>query len=580
MSYVDIFWDRNKNKIHVVERNNGIREFKVYKPIYSFYYEDETGTYKSLYGTNIRKVTAKTYEEYENLLLKAKSEKKITYEADVKPEFRVLAKHYPDSPAPTLNIALLDIETMFYPQKSYAPPTDPFAEITGITVHLSWTGDLISLILYPPKHLKCKYTWEEAQEIASKFDNTIIFRSELELLETLFDLLEDADVISGYNSTGFDLPYIVNRAERLKKGLSNRLCLWGQKPREKKYRDKYGGDKITYTLIGRVHLDYIDLYQKHNPQQLHSYRLDAVAEHEKLGNKVPNPYTFDVLYLEYLELFIEYNRQDVHLLHLIDKNKKFIQLANQVAHANSVPLPTTMGTVQLVEQAIMNEAHNRDMILPNRAIDVDEEEIQEIDTNIFNFDNENEDDEEYSYNNHIVIKEKLPVVGAYVADPVKGRHDNVGAIDIKSMYPNTIMSLNMSPETLFGQIRPIETDALIHERLKKLKKNNRPQAWNGLFAILEYTYVMEKRTDKILTIDFIGNETIQMTASELYEFIFASNLTISANGTIFSNDSIGIIPSILMKWFSERKAMQAIEKKYTDMIKGVKISKELLSALT
>ena len=59
------------------------------------------------------------------------------------------------------------------------------------------------------------------------------------------------------------------------------------------------------------------------------------------------------------QLFIEYNIQDTILLKKIDDKLQFIDLANTIAHDNTVPYPTTMGAVATTEQAIINEAHRR-----------------------------------------------------------------------------------------------------------------------------------------------------------------------------------------------------------------------------
>ena len=66
------------------------------------------------------------------------------------------------------------------------------------------------------------------------------------------------------------------------------------------------------------------------------------------------------------ETFIEYNRQDVALLDKLDKKLRFIDLSNELAHANTVLLQTTMGAVAVTEQAIINEAHRRGLQVPNR----------------------------------------------------------------------------------------------------------------------------------------------------------------------------------------------------------------------
>ena len=153
-----------------------------------------------------------------------------------------------------------------------------------------------------------------------------------------------------------------------------------------------------------------------------------------------------------------------------------------------------------------------------------------------------------------------PVVGAYVAKPKTGLHDHVGCVDINSLYPSAIRALNMSPETLVGQVRHTETMALIEQRIGEGTK--RAEAWDGLFCTLEVQH-MQSRDSTVLTIDFIDHltdvvTTREMTGRELHDHIFdpANHLCITANGTIFSTAKEGIIPALLAKWYSERREMQ------------------------
>ena len=77
---------------------------------------------------------------------------------------------------------------------------------------------------------------EEVERISSKFDNTFVFEKEEDLLKTFLDLIEDADVLSGWNSEGYDIPYMINRVTRvLSKDDTRRFCLFGQYPKERKF---------------------------------------------------------------------------------------------------------------------------------------------------------------------------------------------------------------------------------------------------------------------------------------------------------------------------------------------------------
>src|SRR5262249_8799687 len=137
----------------------------------------------------------------------------------------------------------------------------------------------------------------EAKIIEGEFEDTIIFDDEKELLRQFLHAIEDVDVLSGWNSSDYDIPYLVNRVKMLLGSeATKQFCLWKQAPKEREYTNKFGRIVKTYDLIGRVHLDYIELYIKHNTQQRLSYALNAIGEIEVGESKTPYEGTLDDLY--------------------------------------------------------------------------------------------------------------------------------------------------------------------------------------------------------------------------------------------------------------------------------------------
>ena len=535
MSYVDSIWDREKDIIYVVERDpKKGRIYQEFPARYVFYYPDQRGKYKSIYGDNLSKVTSKSYKEF-------MKEKKIhsghdLYESDINPIFRNLEENYLGKDAPNLNVAFWDIEVDFDPERGYASPDDAFMPITAIAVHLQWLDTLVCLAV-PPKTL----TMAQAEEQVKDFPNTHLFETEAEMLEMFLQLIEDADVLSGWNSEGFDMPYTVNRIiKALSKEDTRRLCLWGQMPKKREY-EKYGKQAVTYDLVGRVHLDSLELYRKYTYEERHTYRLDAIGEMEIGENKTVYEGTLDQLYNNDFKKFIEYNRQDCALLDKLDKKLKFLSLANTLAHECTVLLQTTMGAVAVTEQAIVNEAHHRGLIVPSRPIRDEEANNQ--------------------------------AAGAYVAYPKKGIHEWIGSIDINSLYPSAIRALNMGPETIVGQLRQDRTDQFVQEQMLVHKKSF-AAAWEGIFGSLEYDAVMRKDKAFEITVDWENGESDVVSAAEVYRLIFESNQPwmLSANGTIFTYENEGIIPGLLKRWYAERKDMQKKLKAAIDA--GNKIEEE------
>lgn len=541
--YVDALHDRKKDRILVAERVNGVRIQKEYPVNYSFYYESKYGPYETIYGDAVDKKVIHSGQKFhaEKKAMKAAGVK--LFESDINVVFKCLEDHYTGADTPSLNLCFFDIEVAVDPNRGFAPIDDTFNPVTAISVYLSHTGKLITLAVPPPT-----ITFEEALAIQNQFDNTFMYESEAEMLDVFLTLIQDSDVISGWNSTGYDIPYMVGRINRvLGEEENDRWCLWGQPPKHRTY-EKFKKKSFTYDLVGRVHLDYLELYQKHNPQQLHSYRLDFVGEIEVGENKTPYEGTLDDLYKKDFFKFIEYNRQDVMLLVKIDKKKKFIELANQIAHVNTVLLKTTMGSVALIEQAIILHAHSKGKIGP----DANEDDEFAYEQSLLDDDEEEE--------------EKAGAVGAYVARPKTGFHEWIGCCDINSLYPSTLRALNMSPETLFAQLRQDHTDKMIADKIAAGVE--RSDLWEGVFSSVEYEMVMS-RSDDLIIVDFVSGDSAEITAKEVYEMVFASGepLCLSANGTIFRTDISGTIPSLLAEWYADRKIMQAREKIWNQLSK-------------
>lgn len=558
--YVDAIYKKEHDEIHVVERNaEGERIYRVLPANYVFYYPDPRGRYTSIFGDICQKFSSSSNKAFMREKMLVQRTKRL-FESDINPVFRCLEETYRHVEAPALNLCFFDIEVAFDTKRGFAPTEDPFNEVTAISCHLSHINKMITLVLCPPT-----LTTDQAEVITNKFEDTFLFDSEAELLKTFLEVIQDSDVMSGWNSTGFDIPYLVNRIIRvLGKDFAKQFCLWNEMPKKREYI-KFKKKSTTYDLVGRVHLDYLELYQKHNPQQLHSYRLDFVGEIEVGENKTAYEGTLDDLYKKDFERFVEYNRQDTMLLVKIDAKKKFIELANQIAHTNTVLLKTTMGSVALIEQALVLEAHDLGMVIPDRK----KEEIEADD----DYDDDYDDDDEDGAPKNI----KTNAVGAYVAKPKTGLQEEIGCCDINSLYPSAIRSLNMSPETLIGQIRPTETEALVHQRIA----DGWPASdlWDGVFNIVELDHIHE-RNNSAVTVDFEDGTSRTFRAHELYDYIFMEGrpICVSANGTLFRTDKKGIIPSILERWYSERKTMQARKEAWASLLDGGIPVEEALAA--
>ena len=544
MSYVDAIHSRDEDRIYVVERSpEGKREYKEYPANYVMYYPDPKGKHRSIYGDPVSRFSTRKRQEFEKER-RIHSGKKL-FESDVNVVFRCLSENYLKVDAPKLHTCFFDIEVDFDPDKGFSPTSDPFNPVTAISCYLDWLDQCITLVI-APKHM----TPETANDIVSQFENTMLFTNEKEMFDVFFQLIEDADVLTGWNSEGYDIPYMVNRVTRvMSKDDTRKFCLMGQLPKAREY-ERFGKSETTYDLVGRIHLDYLQLYKKYNYESRHSYKLDSIGEMEVGENKTQYEGTLDQLYNKDFKKFIEYNRQDTMLLVKIHNKLKFLELANQLAHENTVLLPTVMGSVAMIEMAIFNEAHERGLVVPDKKRKVEnEEEVQQA-------------------------------AGAFVATPKRGMHEWVGAVDINSLYPSVIRALNMGGETIVAQVRQTLTDKYMNDKGHRLASEKKRAKdgddavtgsilWENLFGALEYTAIMNQERGTILTVDYEDGRTEEMSAAEIWKMVFDSHRPwmLSANGTIFTYEKEGIVPGLLTRWYTERKSIQkqAKEAYGTDM---------------
>lgn len=511
--------DKERDTIFVVERDeNGKRKYVQYPTRYVFYYPDPKGKYTSIYGDILSRFSTTSSKAF-NKEKKAFYGQKL-FESDLNVVFRCISDYYLDAPVPKLNIGFFDIEADFNKDLGFAPPDDPFNMITAISIHLNWINKTICLVVKPKGMSK-----EDAAEIVGTFDDAILMESEEELLHTFLELIDDVDILSGWNSESFDIPYITNRITLvLGKDYTRKLCLWGQYPKKRKF-DDYGKEKETFDFVGRIHLDYLQLYRKYTYHEMHSYSLDTIAEYELDEHKVEYEGTLDQLYNNDFKKFIAYSIQDTDLLRKLDDKLQFIDLSNVLAHANGVLLPTTMGAVAQTDQAIVNEAWGRGLIVPDK----------------------------------IRGQEHTKAAGAYVANPVKGLHEWIGSMDLNSLYPSILRACNMSPECIIGQIRHTITDPEIAEYVKKYKENPIAKYWEGKFACKEYDLIMDRNRDVPLIVDFEDGTSYTASGAEIYDLIFhnAKPWCITSNATIFTFEKQGVVPGLLERWYAERKILQA-----------------------
>lgn len=556
--YVSTYLDKKKSILKVSERINGQRITTEYPLILEYYVEDENGYYEGTNGKKLKKITYNSAMETKNLLKEYRESGVKTYELGFNLTNKVLYKYYKDSKAPELHKSFFDIEVDRYGFEHLTVKElvdKACCPINAVSIYNNWQDTLFTLMLCPEN-----IPFEEGQKICSSFENTVLFKNEKDLLNGIILLLEDSDALVGYNSNFFDIPYIIRRIENvLGKGESKRINLWDIEPYMKEKTNQFGDKNITYELYGKISVDYLELYKKHERGKKDSYKLDNIAEIELGEKKVQHDESLDDMYRQRYEDFIKYNRQDTLLVKKLDDKLKYINIHNRQCHGICCTYESTMGTVAWVDQAIINSCHE----VGQYVQDSDETKGQEF--------------------NGIIPP------GAYVPTPIPGLHNNIMSFDMASLYPNTCIALNMSSESIVGQVRLTLTKPYLYEKIEtnNLYKNKGEKlpdwgaAWANEWGTVEYREIMNQ-TDTPLILDIEGGGYVQKTAKELYDIIFSdgSNLNISAFGTIFRTDKEGRVSYVFKQWYAQRKKYKKKMGHYEDLESGVKVdSNELINGI-
>lgn len=508
MSYIDIA--QYRDEVHVwgrdIEGNLTKETHDVSEFTYCFIPDNKgNGGYKNIYGTPYRKVSFKNQFEMREFVLSRPNDD--ICESDISPAYKAIHELYHDTDASApMNVGLFDIEVDFDLKdgKGYPRPENPYGEINSIQIYDKKNNRYIMLI---PDHLK------NLIDLKDEYDGLPVkiywTMNEREMLNT-FASLEHIDLYSGWFSDGFDLPYIIKRAEKLfgEKAAKTMFCRDGFKLHSRKFLDGYGNESEKFTLVGRQHVDFMELYKKFNPGQKPSFSLDTICEYEEVGKKVQYEDEGDLgtLYRENPQKFYEYALHDVRLLKDLDKKLGIMDLAIMMARMSLVKVADVTGAVKPIEQNLIKFCReNGNIVLPNKK----ENEVT-----------------------------KIP--GAIVYDTVSGVNSWTISVDLTALYPSTMMMLGLSNETAILQCADKDTDY-----------------WNII-----------AKSDKIVeVVDRDTGEADHVTAKDLHGFIVENGFVVSGNGTIFNGQS-GLLANFVADKVKRRKFHQKISKTTSDSVEA------------
>ena len=412
-----------------------------------------------------------------------------------------------------VNVGTFDIETDY--DNGFPHPNEASQKILSISYKSSKSGlyrvwgygdfNESKALIRPVRYYKCK----DEFELLSKF------------LEFWSDPRHTPDVITGWNTRFFDIPYIINRMSQVL-GIQEiiKLSPW-QLQLEHRKIVRRGSENDVYEIPGIQTLDYMELFQKfgytYGPQE--SYELNHIAN-VVLGEKklsYEEEGSLKNLYKEDHQKYIDYNMKDVELVDRLEEKTGFITLAMTIAYKGGVNYQDTFGVTAIWESIVYRKLFSQKIISPLLPMK------NHPDYEVYRPIGANDDEYEKVYKKHMSkerwLEEKVIISGGYVKEPIIGKHSWIVSFDLNSLYPNILVQYNMSPETL------------VHKN-------------NGVTGVGHY----------------------------LRGVVAKDEYTLTANGSKYRKDFQGIFPKLIEEYYDERKevkklqlaAQREIQKEYTN----------------
>ena len=344
------------------------------------------------------------------------------------------------------------------------------------------------------------------------------------------------DVVCGWNSRWYDMPYIVRRIENVLGKAKSRYI----SPLEdyrivherdlKKLDDKgrpVEKEEIEYVDIkGMFQADALLLYRdKLKVKQAldGGYGLSNVGLAEGLGAKVSYETTLKDLYNQDWQKFYEYNVRDVDLLHDIERNCNLITLARTIAGCG-------LANYDLIYQSTGYLVPTINIFALKHRPDI-----------IFN-----------TYANG--FRKKIKFEGAWVIPPTPGRYSyGTGTDDYNSLYPSGMRMMNLSIETYVGRILDGYEDEV--DENGESKKGGLDNDWMKRGGIDGYPddYVFRLLIDRC---DMETPVTKEVDAKTLRKMLETKLIICPTNMTLFLKHEVkrGVIADWCEVFYNRRKA--------------------------
>ena len=332
-------------------------------------------------------------------------------------------------------------------------------------------------------------------------------KRESDLLEKFLNTLEEIepDILIGYNSDYFDIPYLYYR---IKNTLGDRYA--NRMSPIKIVEEQTWNEDVPIRIAGVTSLDYMRLHKKYSFKDEPSFKLDALGEKYVGQKKIEYEGSLDRLFAEDKEKFIEYNFVDVLILKKLDEKFQYIDLTKNLAHKGKVLYEEVYLSSKIQDGAISSWLLSENIIPPNKDL------------------------------NPLTKKN---YAGGYLFCPKTGIYNYMFDEDLTSLYPSIIMSLNVGKETYVGRVLDLYDD-----------RNNR-------LGLNDLEKMVNEDPEKEMPVENLQRKQNYMKVKDVIDTIKKNNLSITANGVMFRTDKPSTLNVILDKWFDERVMYKKAMKK-------------------
>jgi len=402
--YKNVIEHRGKLLVRGVLDGKEYREKIDYSPTLYAITQDETG-FKNLHGQNLKPIQFDSISKARDFKRNYNTENAPIYGMD-RYHYQYISDNYPEEiefSKEAIKIFTLDIECTA--ENGFPDVENPIEELLCITVKNQSNKQII--------------TWGTGEFKTDRTDVTYIrCKSEKALIMEFmkFWMKNYPDVVTGWNTKFFDLPYLISRIIYLTdEKVIKRFSPWNLVEREQIHVQ--GRQQTVFHLYGIVMLDYLDLYRKFIPVRQESYKLDYIGKVELNEGKDEMPYeTFREWYTKDYQSFVDYNIQDVEIVDKLEDKLKLIELILTMAYEAKINYDDVFSQVRFWDTLIYNWLRKDNIVIPPKEENVKEEKYD----------------------------------GAYVKDPIIGLHKWIVSFDINSLYPHLIIQYNISPEKIIG----------------------------------------------------------------------------------------------------------------------------------